>query len=262
MSLAISPMDWVQVPKFPRQSGRRHRVPALHELDIAVASCSYDVVGGDYYDLIPLVGGKNSRRLLVAIGDVSGHGVSAALVMSAARGILRSRAQVCSSPAELLAHLNDLLASDAANGSFMTMHLGLIDLDNDQMVWSGAGHDPVMRYDPDTDRFQDIRASGIPLGIEPGIEYHQERFPGLRVGQILALGTDGIWETRDPAGQMFGKKRLRASIRAAAAASADEILDAARDEVAAFRGPAQAHDDATLVIIKALPADAGDVVLS
>jgi sigma-B regulation protein RsbU (phosphoserine phosphatase) len=224
---------------------------ALRELDIAAFCSPFDGVGGDYCDVIPLPGSWNSRQVLVAIGDVTGHGVPAALVMRTARGILRSRAMHCSEPCELLAHLNGLLVSDVPAGVFMTMHLARIDLDERQVVFAGAGHDPVLLYDSHADEFEAMESEGIPLGIERDAAYRATRMGGLARGHVLVFGTDGLWETRSASGEMFGRRRLRESIRRAAHQPAREILAAAKRHLNAFRGEAPRTDDATLMIVKA-----------
>jgi sigma-B regulation protein RsbU (phosphoserine phosphatase) len=223
----------------------------LADLDIAAFCSPFDGVGGDYCDVIPLPGSWNSRQVLVAIGDVTGHGVAAAVVMRRARGILRSSATYCCEPCELLAHLNALLVCDVPAGVFMTMHLARIDLDERQVVFAGAGHDPVLVYDSQVDEFAAMESEGIPLGIEADAEYRATRWCGLASGQVLVFGTDGLWETRNADGEMYGKRRLRESIRRSADRPAREILAAAKRDLGTFRGAAPRTDDATLMIVKA-----------
>jgi sigma-B regulation protein RsbU (phosphoserine phosphatase) len=225
-------------------------------LDIAAFCSSIEGVGGDYCDVISLPSSNWSSRqqVLVAIGDVSGHGIRAALVMRTARGILRSRATLCSDPCQLLSHLNELLICDVPSGCFMTMHLARIDTGNGQVAFAGAGHDPVLLYDSQSDEFREMKSDGLPLGIDAGAAYSSTRLCELTSGQILVLGTDGLWETRNDAGEMFGKRRLRESIRRAANRPAQEILAEAKSDLKAFRGAAPKTDDATLMIVKATRA--------
>jgi sigma-B regulation protein RsbU (phosphoserine phosphatase) len=249
-AVMTSSLDISLAPVTP---GSADAAATLGALDIAAYCHTLDGegVGGDYCDIIPLGGGGwNSRQILVAIGDVTGHGVAAAMVMRMARGILRSRATQCGEPGELLAHLNALLVGDVPAGVFMTMHLARIDLDERQVVFAGAGHDPVMVYDSRCDAFGAVESEGVPLGIEADVEYASARLGELTRGQILVFGTDGLWETRNEDGEMFGKRRLRESIRRAAHLPAREMLGAVKRDLRAFRGTAARMDDVTLMIVK------------
>jgi len=126
--------------------------------------------------------------------------------------------------------------------------------------WANAGHDPAIVYDPCDDRFTESGHGNIPLGIEPGLTYHEHPFAPLRAGQVIVLGTDGIWETMDASGELYGKQRLMDVIRARARAgsTAEQIAHAVRRDVETFRGPRRQRDDVTLVVIKVLPVDSSN----
>lgn len=233
--------------------------PEVEGLDIAGFSAYCDETGGDYYDYLVL-DKADSTSVLVAIGDVMGHGIAAALLMASARAILHSKATTCGHLGELLTHLNDLLVADMMGGRFMTMHLWCIDAKRRTASWSSAGHDPAMIYDPQTDRFDETEIGGLPLGIESAVVYDEHTYAPLRAGQIILLGTDGVWETANGEGEMFGKDRLRQSLRAAAGGSAWEIAAAISRDLNAFRGGVRQRDDITLIILKLQDRDGVSLV--
>jgi serine phosphatase RsbU (regulator of sigma subunit) len=223
--------------------------PVIPGLDIAGHSTYCDETGGDYYDYLALEE-AGPRSVLIALGDVMGHGVAAALIMAGARAILRSRIRGEGSIAALVKHLNDLLVQDLDGKRFMTMHVSIIDLENRCFRWASAGHDPAIIYDPNADEFQEIDVGGLPLGVDEGADYIEGQYEPLQKGHVLLIGTDGIWGTINPAGEQFGKERVRKIVREHADKGAAEIIDAIVAALDAFRGRKNPDDDVTLVIVK------------
>jgi sigma-B regulation protein RsbU (phosphoserine phosphatase) len=133
----------------------------------------------------------------------------------------------------------------------MSLFFMLIDTAAKEIQWVRAGHDPAIIYEPATDLFDELRGEGIVLGVDAQWSYQDNRHSGLNGGQIILIGTDGIWETENPAAEKFGKDRLRRTIRRHRNASAEEITQAVTDALAAFRQTASQDDDVTLVVIKA-----------
>jgi sigma-B regulation protein RsbU (phosphoserine phosphatase) len=186
-----------------------------------------------------------------------GHGIAAALVMAGARAVLRDRASTTGSLAELMSRLNALLAADLEGTRFMTMHLAYVDAREGTYRWASAGHDPAIIYDPTGDQFVEIDEAEFPLGVMADTAYEEHRYGPLRAGQIVLVGTDGIWEMPNAAGEMFGKDRLREVIRASAAGSAADVVQAVLAAVQEFRGECRPVDDVTFVVIKQLTTPAG-----
>lgn len=226
--------------------------PQIEGLDVAGKVIYCDETGGDYYDFLDL-SELAPHYLRVAIGDVTGHGIAAALLMATARAILRSRVMQPGNLAELMNHMNKRLTADTPIGRFMTLFYIVINAHNRQAHWISAGHDPAITYTPDQDLFGELPGSDIPLGIDAAWNYNERGPETLAQGQILVLGTDGIWEARNPQGRMFGKDRLRDVIRQNANQSADHISHAITDALAGFRETHPQEDDVTLVVIKTLP---------
>ncbi|MFG0252907.1 MAG: PP2C family protein-serine/threonine phosphatase, partial [Phycisphaerales bacterium JB038] len=231
--------------------GRPPRIPGL---DIAGHSLYCDETGGDYYDFIevePLQG----HAVLAAVGDVTGHGVAAALLMTTARALLRSRSALPGELAQVVTDINRQLSHDTPQGRFMTLYLLLVDRERQQLCWVSAGHDPAFCYDPAADRFEELSGQDIPLGIDESWEYRQESRACPAPGQVIVIGTDGIWEARNAAGEMYGKERLRQSIRRHADKPAEALSRALSDDVYAFLGDEQHQDDATQVVLKIIAAE-------
>ncbi|MCK4872971.1 MAG: SpoIIE family protein phosphatase [Phycisphaerales bacterium] len=225
--------------------------PTIPGLDIAGRSIYCDETGGDYYDFLDLAQ-LGPGMLGVAVGDVTGHGIAAALLMTTARALLRSRADLPGSLADVMTDINRYLAEDTLQGRFMTLFLLVIDERRHTIRWVSAGHDPAMCYDPAADEFDDLEGEDIPLGINGDWRYHEATRDIDGQGRVVVIGTDGIWESRNPEGAMYGKAALRAVIRSHALLSADEISRAITDDLAAFRGAGIQEDDVTLVVVKML----------
>jgi sigma-B regulation protein RsbU (phosphoserine phosphatase) len=225
--------------------------PQVEGLDVAGRSIYCDETGGDYYDFLDLTQ-LGPRRLGVAVGDVTGHGIAAALLMATGRALLRIRAAGPGSLAEMMSDINRQLAADTGGNRFMTLVYLLVDSQTRTLRWVCAGHDPPITYDPASGEFGELRGGGIPLGITAEWRYEEFSSPAPPDEQIVVIGTDGIWEARNPAGDMFGKERLRRIIRENAQRDAREISVAVTDALAAFRRTRAQEDDVTLVVVKVL----------
>jgi sigma-B regulation protein RsbU (phosphoserine phosphatase) len=226
------------------------RPPVVSGLDLAAVSHYCDETGGDYYDFLALADDRGFRTGVV-VGDVSGHGVSSALLMASARASLRQRVSLPGRLDAIVADVNCQLYRDvAASGQFMTLFALFFDPDHGRIEWVRAGHDPAMLYDPLNDRFDTLGGPGLPLGVDDAARYPIQQRTGLANGTIVLLGTDGIWETFNTRGEMFGKDRLDPIIRAHAGSAADVIRDHIMDALLTFREGAALEDDVTLVIAK------------
>jgi sigma-B regulation protein RsbU (phosphoserine phosphatase) len=194
-------------------------------------------VGGDWYDFIPFENG--SWGLVLA--DVAGKGAAAALLMSATRGILRSLAEACSHPADVLNRLNRVLASDFPAGRFVTMVYAVLDPAARTVTFANAGHLRPLFIDDTGPRFLDTE-QGMPLGLGFG-EYSETRVP-LSPGSRLLFYSDGITEAVNAEQDEYGSCRL-VTHALSPGASALSIVD----DVRAFSNSAGLNDDATVVLI-------------
>lgn len=223
----------------------------MEKLDIAGRSIYCDETGGDYFDFFqfPELG---EGRVGIAVGDVVGHGVPAALLMTTVRAFLRSR---MAQPGDLAPKINDinrLLCLDTEHScDYMSMFLIVIDTVNKELQWVRAGHDPALLYDPVNTSFKELNGSGTVLGIDAAFTFEEYKISGWSEGQIVVIGTDGIWETENSRSETFGRFRLRQIIRQHSQFSAQEILNAILNALKEFRGTAPQNDDVTLVVVKA-----------
>ncbi len=221
------------------------------KLDIAGKSIYCDETGGDYFDFFqfPALG---PGKVGIAVGDVVGHGISAALLMTTVRAFLRSQMAQPGDFAQKVADVNRLLCLDTFEScDFMTLFLMVIDSNKRELRWVRAGHDPAIVYDPSSSSFNELNGRGSVLGINADWTFKEYKYSGWCDGQIIVIGTDGIWETENPGAEKFGKRRLREIIRQNSHGSAEEILHAITDKLAAFRQTAPQLDDVTLVVVKA-----------
>jgi len=223
--------------------------PRLPGFDIAGVSEACDETGGDYYDFLDLSSGEHVR-LAAMVGDVSGHGIAAALLMASARALVRASVDHERRPAVALDQANRLLAADLKDGSFMTLVLLIVDAGANTITCVNAGHDAPAVLVPDEDRFLAFAATDVPLGLEPGWRFHAQQVALPAGPVVIALGTDGIWETLDPAGNEFGRARFEALLKRHATLPAAEICARILAAVTAFRGSTRVRDDVTLAIIK------------
>lgn len=226
--------------------------PTMDGLEIAGRSIYCDETGGDYFDFLEL-SNLSPNTLAIAVGDVTGHGIAAALLMTTARALLRGQANQGGSIAHLITHMNRHLARDCQAGRFMTMYYLVIDAATRNLRWVSAGHDPAIAYNPATDVFVELAGADIPMGLDADWEYQEFDRGGWIDGQVLVIGTDGIWETRDTNGRMFGKTGLREIIKANARRPCAEIAKLITDTLARYRQGRSQEDDVTLVVMKFVP---------
>jgi sigma-B regulation protein RsbU (phosphoserine phosphatase) len=224
----------------------------LGGFDLAGKSEYCDETGGDYFDFIHAVGGED-QKLGVVIGDVSGHGISSALLMATVRSALRQRAFHPGSAAQMISDVNRQIVQDTEpSGDFVTLFFLIIDTASRELTWVRAGHDPAILYDFASDSFKELGGSGVPLGVDRRYIYEEQKGGLLSQEGVILLGTDGVWEAPDLKGNRFGKEAVYEAVRRHHQRSANEIMDRILSAQVAFQGNAKREDDTTLVIVKAL----------
>jgi serine phosphatase RsbU (regulator of sigma subunit) len=244
------------------------RTPDLKHFELAGRCVYCDETGGDYYDFIRVAGfqpalegetpstqrGQDGcdTKIGLAIGDVSGHGIGAALLMAVTRGLLHAEApHMRDDLASLMTRLNRELVHDTASETFVTLFYGILNDAQRSLVWASAGHEPATWCHASTRRIEELPNTGMLLGVSPTAVYGQAGPVTFAPGDILVVGTDGIWEAHDNGGHFFGKDRLHRIVQDAADLSADQICDRIIDSVALFAHPAPRADDITLIVVKA-----------
>jgi len=216
--------------------------PALEGYDIAAIARVCMEVGGDYYDFIKLEGGDEA----LVMGDVSGHGIGSALIMSSARSSLRAMAG--EKPSRLMERLNRIMVDDNKGKGMMTLFYSVLDLAKREMTYVNAGHDYpfVVRRKGDVDF---LASTGGLLGIFEDFKYREENV-SLEKGDVLAIYTDGITESLNSEGEQFGTGRLVEAVKGLMNQKAELIIEGVLDQLKAFSGGLQAEDDITMMVIK------------
>ena len=223
--------------------------PEIQGLDIAGTSIYCEETGGDYYDYL-LTGENGQKKICVVVGDVADHGIPSALLMTTARAFLRQRTSRPGELDQVVADVNLQLSRDVEeSGRFMTLFICEIDRDNQIIHWVNAGHDPAMIYDRESGKCEELVGNALPLGVSKMATY-QKFDKEIVSGQIVIMGTDGIWEAQNPTGEMFGKERFKAIIRENADQPAKDITQAVIKQVDSFCHPLEKADDVTLVVTK------------
>jgi serine phosphatase RsbU (regulator of sigma subunit) len=230
------------------------QAPRIANFEIAGQSKYCDETGGDYYDFIELKE-LGPDKVGIALGDITGHGIGAALLMASARAVLRSQAVTHGADLpRIFDGINRHLVRDTDERWFMTLFYGIIDGPGRAVTWTSAGHDPAFWFRRELNRIEELphENSGLPLGITEATDYNSQGPITLQTGDVLLVGTDGIWEAKNPAGEQFGKGRLRHVLESCSTEPALKIRSTIIDAVTQFRDTAPQLDDITLVVIKAI----------
>jgi serine phosphatase RsbU (regulator of sigma subunit) len=232
----------LHVARRIQQASLPEAVPTLEGWEISPSYRPAREVGGDFYDFLELEDG----RLGLVVGDATGKGVPAALVMSTTCGMLRAVTQASNySPGEVLSRVNEALFARIPANMFVTCFYGVLDPRTGSFDYANAGHDlPYVRRGGDAD---ELMARGMPLGLMPGMSYEEKEI-NLKAGDEALFYSDGVVEAHNPEGEMFGFPRLRALV--AEHAEGVPFVDFLMDELYAFTGERwEQEDDITLVTL-------------
>jgi sigma-B regulation protein RsbU (phosphoserine phosphatase) len=231
--------------KVQRHLLDQHRPPD-GPLDVVARTHPARVVGGDYYDFVPLPGG----RFAVVVADVSGKGLPAALIMPAVKIALRALAARNLSTPELLDELNRVFLDNLQVQSYVTLIYAVFDPAASRVAYANAGHLPALHLEAGRAEARWLMPGGPAVGL-----LHQDvSFETVEVafspGDVFVLYTDGITEAEDATGADFGQDRLVAAVRGAAGRSAEAVVSAVHDAADAFRGARPRADDATVIAVR------------
>ncbi len=212
--------------------------------EIAGVSIPAREVGGDFFNYFPLADG----RIAVLVGDVSGKGVGAALLMANIQATLRARLQLESDLAKLADSVDQDIAANTPPEVYITLFVGLLDPPRREFCYVNAGHNPqfLLRADGGIER---LSSTGLPIGLLPGHGF-EARTIAVEPGDLLFLYTDGAVEAPNEDGDFFDADRLQQALVAASAEGIDEVLVSVERAVRAFRGEADPADDATMLALR------------
>ncbi len=236
----------VQAQLFPQAR------PIFSTLDYSAICKPAREVGGDYYDFLQL----SDSQLCLAVGDISGKGLSASLLMASLQALMRSQAPLRGqSPALLLSDINRLMCSSTDGSKYATFFCGMYEERTHRFTYVNAGHNlPILLRDTGGGngaqrKINRLFTGGTVVGLFPDAFYEQETIE-LQAGDVLVIYTDGATEAFNIEMEEFGEERLIDAVKSAVCLSSEAICGAVLDEVEKFVAPAPRHDDLTLLVVK------------
>ena len=239
----------LEIAKSIQEGLLPEKMPHVSNFEIFGWSKPADQTGGDYFDWVELPDGK----IMLTIGDVTGHGIGPALVTAAARAYARATLNSDEALELTVARLNDLLHTDLKGDRFVTLIACLLDPLKRQMKLVAAGHGPVMFYSKARDQViltEDTH--GVPLGAFENFQYDKPTDLRYETGDVLVLVSDGFYDWMDASGEVFGTERLRDSVLKSCRTDPTTIIDQLRADIAAFNGGQDQHDDTTALVIRCI----------
>jgi len=221
-------------------------IPETEKLNIVAENISSYQVGGDYYDILE----APNNRLVMAIGDVTGKGIPAALLMANLQAMLHVLLPVDISLSEASGQVNDIIYRNTPSDKFITFFWGIFNPENSEFRFVNAGHNPPVWFKNGCEEPEELEEGGLILGAMPTMSPYQEQTIRLSSGDILIFYTDGVTEAKnEDETEEFGEERLYECIKNNRGRSASEIKEAIKNEVLEFSGGVQ-HDDITLIVVR------------
>ncbi len=222
-------------------------MPETPGLEVAGRSLSCLEVAGDYFDVINL----DENRTVLAIGDVSGKGAGAALLMSNLQASIRTAVRIGSNLQEIIGQINDLIFANTQANQFITFFAGIYDRSSSTFRYVNAGHNPPLLARADGGML-DLKRGGLILGAVAEMKYEQESVK-LEPGDVIFLYTDGLSEAENPLGEMFDEERVKELVLRNFDLPVNELLDRVGEEVDSFTDGAPSKDDLTLLVARVKP---------
>ncbi|MFA5116434.1 MAG: SpoIIE family protein phosphatase [Candidatus Omnitrophota bacterium] len=226
-----------------------HSTPNISGLSVQGLMQPAKEIGGDYYDFITL---PNKDELSVVIGDVSGKGVGAGLLMAMAKTAIHTLSQEQTSPKEILMRTNSILNQHVGGQKFMTMLYFRWNALQKTLSYASAGHEHILIFRISDGKIETVQSGGFMLGMIPEIgKFLEDKSISLNLGDKVVLYTDGVTEARNPQEEMFGLSRLITSITKNSSQPAIELMNSVKNEVYSFIDTREQYDDITLVVMEA-----------
>lgn len=220
-------------------------IPPINGFDFSALNVSSQEVGGDYYDIIPV----EKDSYIIAIGDVSGKGTPASLLMANVQATIRALAPFGLSLGDATGRVNDIITKNTGNEKFITFFWGILEPASRTFRYVNAGHNPpyVLRAGG---RLEQLTEGGLILGVMPTIVPYREGRITLEPGDAVVLFTDGVSEAMNAEKEDYGDERLEMFLGSLTHASASDIVDALRNELASYTAGAPQSDDITIVVLR------------
>lgn len=223
-----------------------HALPPIPGYEISGSNIPAEVVGGDHFDVLPAGGGLWA----ICLGDVSGKGLPASLLMANLQATLRSQVLTGLSPASCVENVNKLLYLSTSEEKFATLFYSLLDVEHHRLAFCNAGQNFPLLCAADGE-VRTLETGGPAVAMLEGFPFEEETVP-INPGDLLVICSDGIPEAMDPGGRQFGNDRLLETIRGSRGASASAVLDAVVEQTKVFVGTQPQSDDMTIIVLKRL----------
>lgn len=234
----------IQMRVLPRE------IPAVPGYDIAGWSRPADETGGDVYDIIPL----DEQRLMLLLGDATGHGIGPALSVTQVRAMLRIGVRLGAGLDSLYTQINSQLVQDLADNRFVTAFLGELDAGAHTMTYHSGGQGPLLHYRAGSREVEWHDSTTLPMGFIAPMSLKKPQVRTLEPGDIFALMTDGIYEYANPDSELFGNERVAGLIRAHETEPMSRLIEIVLRAVEEFGSGAPQGDDMTMLFVRRLPA--------
>jgi len=224
-------------------------VPELPGYDIAGWSRPADETGGDTFDII----GVADNRLILLLGDATGHGIGPALSVTQVRSMLRMCVRLGAGLDDAFRHINDQLSEDLASNRFVTAFLGVLDSGTHRLEYHAGGQGPLLRFHSAGGECEWLKASTVPMGLMAGLPFEQPPPFDLAPGDIVGLMTDGIYEYENPSEEQFGESRVEEIVRQYKDEPMSKLAERVVASVEEFAEGAPQNDDMTILLVRRLP---------
>jgi phosphoserine phosphatase RsbU/P len=221
-------------------------LPDIPGYDVGAWWRPAELVSGDYYDIVRLQNG----RLGLVVADVSGHGVGPSLLMASVRAMVHVLTRRRTDPGEIVPLLAETISPDLDGGTFLTLLMAALDPETHAITYVNAGHGPALLFHRETQSFQTLQSTSLPLGFISDFAPQQALKLTMGPGDLLILATDGVIELLNDANEMFGRPRLEQLIRQHCTLAAPDLVMAIQDAIAEFLGNSQPLDDVTLMVVE------------
>lgn len=233
----------VQQSLLPKKGLKKNGV------DLSGITLYCDETGGDYFDI--LESDINNGKIGIVVGDVVGHGVGAALLMTTVRALVRSSFQQSDSPEEMMHNVNRLLFQDTeSSGSFVTLFYLELDQPSHALRWVRAGHDPAFIIDCQTGEFSELKGEGVALGVDPDWKISCNELPLTAGPHTILICSDGIFEATNESGEPFGKLRVYELFPEIKELESEQAVNRIIDEIQSFVKGAALDDDVTVAVLR------------
>lgn len=216
--------------------------------DFYGASVPAPVIGGDYFDFLETEDGK----LGLALGDVSGSGITAAMVMAMAKSSLYTQVPNDSNPNKVFSVLNKVMQQVAESGRVLTFFYGLLEIETGEFIYTNAGHEPPFLFAGEHNQPDSLKATSPPIGTNESWQFKTQRVK-LSENDVLVLYTDGVMKAESEDGEQFGRERFEEVLIRSAHLNSADIINEVFEELSIFCGTTKQVDDITMLVVKRAP---------